>query len=128
MLPAFVAPLPLNSHAVLVPNVCPVCLQHGGGPDPAAHTPKLVFDFTVFDHNVAVTGGAMFLSGGRYTGHTAMDVTSEDQQPSLNNSWFVVFYFVTFVMIGSVLLTQVFMAVIIVNYQRAQGKVTCLSN
>ena len=60
--------------------------------------------------------------------HTAMDVTSEDQQPSLNNSWFVVFYFVTFVMIGSVLLTQVFMAVIIVNYQRAQGKVTCLSN
>ena len=78
MLPAFVAPLPLNSHAVLVPNVCPVCLQHGGGPDPAAHTPKLVFDFTVFDHNVAVTGGAMFLSGGPYAGHTAMDVTVQN--------------------------------------------------
>ena len=63
---------------MLVPNVCPVCLQHGGGPDPAAHTPKLVFDFTVFDHNVAVTGGAMFLSGGPYTGHTAMDVTVQN--------------------------------------------------
>ena len=42
------------------------------------HTPKLVFDFTVFDHNVAVTGAAMFMSSGPVVGHTAIDVTVQN--------------------------------------------------
>ena len=58
--------------------------------------------------------------------HQAMDITEEEKQPSINRSWFAVFYFVAFVMIGSVLLTQVFMAVIIVNFKRAQGQVICM--
>jgi predicted outer membrane repeat protein len=48
----------------------------GGGLDPTARWPKLVFDHAVFDHNEAVSGGAVFISG-REDMLSALDVTYE---------------------------------------------------
>jgi len=52
----------------------------------------------------------------------AMDITGEDSQPVLDSSPWWAIYFIAFIFIGSLMMTQIFVAVIIDTYSNAQGE------
>ena len=54
---------------------------------------------------------------------SGMDITGKDSQPTWNHAWYSAFFFVIFVLIGAILMTQIFVAVIMINFQRARGDV-----
>ena len=51
--------------------------------------------------------------------HT-MDTTKVDMAPQQNQTWFAALYFVIFIFIGSIMITQLFVAVIIQSYAMTQ--------